>query len=468
MLKDLLASRALQTAIGPALLYILEVLVGTPSALNLRNLLWHGFLSLASDDVDAVMAPYCTLIFFVFAAIARVQNDADNESRNNLDTEIENEQAVVTTGAMRRPDHVMVAHLDSPLVSIAQGPVAALWAENFFIVPGRKRDFRQAVALLRDSRADLASVVLLPSLEHCLRRLYVYCNDLPVALACAEHERLFTTLDDVLAPKLADGTPNLLWAPAPVGLGVELGRAFWDVLQARPGCRLRDRIAHGEVCTMPHALVEWLLVLADRAAACCRGPPPSHAIFALGSTQDIARADRASSTSLFHASEFSYVCTFTPGAIVCRLHISLQQTLGALSLRCSTITTTSTFNATMTTATARTIMATAIKKPDEVLAALNYLVVDLHDKFALPTCLAPLKNTVSETAGGVIDCDDVVVTVAAALAVADAEELRSLCNDGFQNPEGSTILGMQSLDLVGLGRIYASCTETVEAFLRSW
>jgi hypothetical protein len=88
---------------------------------------------------------------------------------------------------MRLPDHVMVAHLDSPLVSVAQGPVAALWAKNFFVMPRRERDFRQAVAHLRESRADLASVVLLPSLEHCMRRLLVYCNDIPVALACAEH-----------------------------------------------------------------------------------------------------------------------------------------------------------------------------------------------------------------------------------------------------------------------------------------
>jgi hypothetical protein len=131
---------------------------------------------------------------------------------------------------------------------------------------------------------------------------------------------------------------------------------------------------------MPHVLVEWLLVLADRVAACCRGPPRSHAVFALGSTQDVPRADSAFSSFTLYASEFSYVCTSTPGAIVCRLHITLQQTLDALSSRCSTqattIATTSTFNAMMTTATVRTIMATASKTSDEALVALNYLAVD--------------------------------------------------------------------------------------------
>jgi hypothetical protein len=88
--------------------------------------------------------------------------------------------------------------------------------------------------------------------------------------------------------------------------------------------------------------------------------------------------------------------------------------------------------------------------------------------FSLPTCFASLKHIAPEAGECVVDFDDVVITVAAALAVADAEDLQSLCNDGFENAEGSTILGMQPLDLIGLGRVYDSCTNAITAFLRAW
>ena len=43
LLKDLLATKELEDILGSVAVNLLRVLVGPPSGLNLRNILWHGF-----------------------------------------------------------------------------------------------------------------------------------------------------------------------------------------------------------------------------------------------------------------------------------------------------------------------------------------------------------------------------------------------------------------------------------------
>ena len=45
LLKDLLATRELKEVFGNTVVSLLHIVIGPPSSLNLRNVLWHGFAS---------------------------------------------------------------------------------------------------------------------------------------------------------------------------------------------------------------------------------------------------------------------------------------------------------------------------------------------------------------------------------------------------------------------------------------
>ena len=45
LLRDLLQTPELKDVLGERFMFCLQVYIGPPSGLNLRNLAWHGFLS---------------------------------------------------------------------------------------------------------------------------------------------------------------------------------------------------------------------------------------------------------------------------------------------------------------------------------------------------------------------------------------------------------------------------------------
>lgn len=54
LLRDLIASEALEAAVGKGHSVLLALLFGSPKSLNIRNLLWHGFVSPGEIRDDAI------------------------------------------------------------------------------------------------------------------------------------------------------------------------------------------------------------------------------------------------------------------------------------------------------------------------------------------------------------------------------------------------------------------------------
>lgn len=52
LLKDLLATQELKEVFGDTIVSLLHILIGPPSSLNLRNVLWHGFAAPAEVPVQ--------------------------------------------------------------------------------------------------------------------------------------------------------------------------------------------------------------------------------------------------------------------------------------------------------------------------------------------------------------------------------------------------------------------------------
>src|SRR5262249_25651618 len=70
MLRDLLVNRLILSHFNEYILFALHILMGSPSAFNLRNLYWHGFLPMSAvaytkrieNMTSLLILIYCTLV----------------------------------------------------------------------------------------------------------------------------------------------------------------------------------------------------------------------------------------------------------------------------------------------------------------------------------------------------------------------------------------------------------------------
>lgn len=61
LLRDLLRMNELKSVLGETVIHCLELFIGTPSGLNLRNLAWHGFLSPGEVAAQYVMSDFLNI-----------------------------------------------------------------------------------------------------------------------------------------------------------------------------------------------------------------------------------------------------------------------------------------------------------------------------------------------------------------------------------------------------------------------
>ena len=99
-----------------------------------------------------------------------------------------------------------------------------------------------SAAVIFCGRFDQCALVLLPQLEHAMRRVFAVANSCPQRVLTAENTTLFTTFDEILSPHLEDGSTNQLRSY----IGDCRLTMLLDMLMYPEGVRIRDRLSHGE------------------------------------------------------------------------------------------------------------------------------------------------------------------------------------------------------------------------------
>ncbi|XP_014672506.1 PREDICTED: endoplasmic reticulum membrane-associated RNA degradation protein-like isoform X2 [Priapulus caudatus] len=129
-----------------------------------------------------------------------------------------------------------------------------------FVTPTFKPYWELALHLLQHGRHGYGLALLLPQLEHGLRRVFTTVNKCQERMLTAENTVLFTTFDEMLLPQLADGRENKLMS----AIGESYMMVLFDLLVHTDGPRIRDKLSHGEInfSSLP-------LVLFDHVSALC-------------------------------------------------------------------------------------------------------------------------------------------------------------------------------------------------------
>uniref|UniRef100_A0A1B6EJH3 DUF4209 domain-containing protein n=1 Tax=Cuerna arida TaxID=1464854 RepID=A0A1B6EJH3_9HEMI len=225
LLRDLLQTEQLKLMFNKVPIVFMQLILGSPKGFNLRNVLWHGFVTPGELSPDIVVG-----LIVLFASLG---------------------QELQYQKIPKRPQFHLFEKFHSELKGVfpdltTQSEEVPAIVDISLYIPDKSRVlWIQAFELFRNRLYGDSLVLLMPQLEHCLRMIYCQVNDCPGRLLTAESTSLYTTLDEILAP-----------AQYPV-VKEGLLMMLLDLTSSLTGPRLRDRLSHGE-CDLS-SLPQWLV-----------------------------------------------------------------------------------------------------------------------------------------------------------------------------------------------------------------
>ncbi|KAF9356547.1 hypothetical protein BGX34_009868 [Mortierella sp. NVP85] len=268
LVRDLLAVRCLDKCVDKTLIQVLKTMIGSPLTLNIRNLLWHGFI-LLDDDI-----PLDTYGAMLIAVTMTIAHGAKAVLSTPLVIRHQNPKAFyIGQGEATTGDfdvlYEKIAFGSAPLsLNSSQLLVMmdGLVNQSHFITPGTTQQWVAACQHLKPecNSSFVFVMTTLPLLEHALRLLYVSVNqckqDRRSALIAGEY---YLTLDVILnkmvpaeyydtdSPILiktgGSGEPVFIPNQLYSELGVEVMNLLNDLFIHSFGPRIRDRTSHGEL-----------------------------------------------------------------------------------------------------------------------------------------------------------------------------------------------------------------------------
>ncbi|EGC36186.1 hypothetical protein DICPUDRAFT_151417 [Dictyostelium purpureum] len=209
MLRDLLDDGNLCDVLGTNIILLLKILIGPPIGLNLRNTIWHGFISPQEFELSLLLF-IIHLLFTISLQFKEYKNNNTNNNTKiisrpiiNLNKKFNNKNIITTNNCK------LILNFDIKQINI-------ILENNDFIVPGRvgiwKESFNKYFESLSNSNGNSNGdnnsnnnintnsiysclVLLLPQLEHSLRVSFVQSNSLPDKFLNADYISFYTTLD---------------------------------------------------------------------------------------------------------------------------------------------------------------------------------------------------------------------------------------------------------------------------------
>ncbi|XP_069810423.1 endoplasmic reticulum membrane-associated RNA degradation protein [Dendropsophus ebraccatus] len=241
LLRDLLTSQELATIFSQPVMDVLRVFLGSPQSLNLRNILWHGFVS-----PQEIPPKYCSMLLLLTVGLGQLLRSW----LTNKEMCLVHRPYFVFSNLQEVP---IFPELNEKVLSMAD----SLIEKSEFVLTPMVPFWIEAITAFRQGRYADCAVLLLPQMETGLRLAFTTVNGCPERMLTAESTSLYTTFDEILSKHLNDGSPNNL----PGKLGEPAMEFLWDILNHQEGPRVRDHLSHGEIqlCHFPKHIACELL-----------------------------------------------------------------------------------------------------------------------------------------------------------------------------------------------------------------
>ncbi|CAF1047244.1 unnamed protein product [Adineta ricciae] len=222
LLRQIVESSTLTSILGSDLTMILQLIIGSPKSINLRNIYWHGFV-----QYNEVSPKFSYLLLYLLIQIGPIIDGKVVPDRPFISLERFANHTFLPADA-RCPNAETAIHLieNHPLIDSGFKPLLKSSIDYIY----------------NQNEYGLSMMLLLPIFEHVLRKLFVQINNCPERLLTAESTTLFTTLDEILTCCLSDSEANCLCS--------ELGHGYMgllaDLITYPEGVCLRSKLSHCE------------------------------------------------------------------------------------------------------------------------------------------------------------------------------------------------------------------------------
>ncbi len=262
-LSEVLASEQVKTFLGDKIAFIISVLVASPVMLNIRNIIWHGFLD--ARELDSMYVDFIVLLYVSVCQVIQAKTDSfvlKPRIKYKVD-EVEEERKVQLKRMTNRWEGI-----DHGTTFIQD--CKSILSNSYFNIPFREpiviaaiEQYEKAIQAKDEQISQyhllFCSNLLFPQFEHALRRLFVSINPcVPESELIAESEVLYTTFDAILHNQITQfEQPNMLGEE----LGDTLTDALLDCFLHYTGPRLRDKAAHGSIMNMDSTLMLHYIML---------------------------------------------------------------------------------------------------------------------------------------------------------------------------------------------------------------
>lgn len=224
LLRDLLNESALDNFLGKQTMEFLKLLLCGPKSLNLRNLAWHGFLN-PDQYPDRLAYFLIALVVFIDSKLTSVS--ITERARFNLTNvrPLEVNRENVLRFKLAKRDEYQEAINKSVLID-----------------ESRRDLWRKAVVELdNDADAYARMIILLPEIEHVMRKLYARAHEIETnSCQIAFTDEFYLTMDDLMNSSTENRLVSSLLDPTLVVV-------MLDLFNYVDGPRIRDRLSHGEI-----------------------------------------------------------------------------------------------------------------------------------------------------------------------------------------------------------------------------
>ncbi|KAG2373163.1 hypothetical protein C9374_012765 [Naegleria lovaniensis] len=253
-INELLMVEEIESVLGKEFVFIFKCFSGPLQGLNLRNVVWHGFLD--ASHFPRSFASFLIVLIVTLAKKESVKNtlQSSNQMRRSFNAMMDIPQ-LSGNPCRSKISNFLLTDENSPK------QVEHLIDSSYFIPLRSKKDWKLSLSYYRQGNFYLSFVLLFPHLEHALRRLFAFSNQNFVRLFSAETDQVYTTFDEILHPSLDYETSTELTDGEAVSsvwnfesrnrvieeMGEELMLSLFDILFFKDGPRIRDKLSHGVV-----------------------------------------------------------------------------------------------------------------------------------------------------------------------------------------------------------------------------
>jgi hypothetical protein len=229
LLKDLLRLPELSQIIGNNSIVLLQLLMGPPFSINIRNILWHGFVS--DQDIDQRFA------YFLLCISVTIGFDLEDKFRN----QILPQRPLIVFGQQLNAWNSMFPILESNDLSLISRTVLQ---NSPFISKRMLSLWKYAFHLYNNNQFGYSIAIIFPQMESCLRFIYSIVNNMNDRIMTAIAREYYITFAEILSPTLTDSQEkNQFYSIFNQSL-IEL---LLDIIIIPTGPKIRDKLSHGQI-----------------------------------------------------------------------------------------------------------------------------------------------------------------------------------------------------------------------------